>query len=251
MTSMPWQIVNEGRYTEAMHHALDEVLLDRLAEGALAPTLRFWYRETPAIPLGRFQAFEDEVAVDFVEAHSIPVVRRITGGGAMYVEPGNVITYSMYLPRDAVPADVEESYEALDQWVIDALSRVDLDVRHEPLNDLVHPAGKIGGSAQLRTRDAVLHHTTMSYDLDIESMLRVLRIGDEKVSDKAVSSAEKRVAVMREHIDASREEVIDALVASFEDVYGGSTASLDDDILDTARDLAASKFSSPEWNRKL
>ena len=248
---MTFTIVNEGTYSEPMHHALDEVILDRLDRGEIGPVLRFWYRRTPAVPLGRFQAYADEVAVDYVESHGIDVVRRITGGGAMYVEPGDVITYSMYLPREDVPADIEESYEVLDEWVIDGLQAVGLDVAHEPLNDITHPEGKIGGSAQLRSEHAVLHHTTMSYDLDIEAMLSALRIGEEKVSDKAVKSAEKRVAVMREHIDADREAVIESLKEAFAETYGGEPGSLDEETVEAARRLAQSKFSTDEWNKRL
>ena len=244
-------IVDEGTYSEPMHHALDEVILDRLNDGEIGPVLRFWYRKGPAVPLGRFQAYEDEVAVDYVESRAVDVVRRITGGGAMYVEPGDVITYSMYLPREDVPADIEESYEVLDEWVIDGLQAVGLDVAHEPLNDITHPEGKIGGSAQLRSEHAVLHHTTMSYDLDIEAMLSALRIGEEKVSDKAVKSAEKRVAVMREHIDAEREAVIESLKETFAETYGGEPGSLPEDVIAEAAELAESKFATDDWNKRL
>lgn len=246
-----WRIIDEGTYSEPVQQALEEVLTDRLDRGEMEPTFRIWYRNNRGVPMGRFQAYEDEVAVDYVEEHDIDVVRRITGGGAMYVEPGNVITYSMYLPRSAVPDDVEESYATLDEWVVDALRGVGLDVEHEPLNDIAHPDGKIGGSAQLRTGDAVVHHTTMSYDLDTEEMLRVLRIGEDKISDKAVKSAEKRVAVMRDHVGKTREEVTDALIEAFQDTYGGTRGSLTDEELSAARTLAAEKFATDEWNRRL
>jgi lipoate-protein ligase A len=248
---MNWRIVDEGTYSEPVQQALEEVLTDRLDRGEMEPTFRVWYRDNRAVPMGRFQAFDDEVAVDYVAEHGIDVVRRITGGGAMYVEPGNVITYSMYVPRSAVPSDVEESYATLDRWVIDALQGIGLDVEHEPLNDISHPDGKIGGSAQLRTGDAVLHHTTMSYALDTEEMLRVLRIGEDKISDKAVKSAEKRVAVMRDYLDHTREEVIEALIDGFQDTYGGTRGSLTDDELSAARDLADEKFGTDDWNRQL
>lgn len=248
---MNLRVVDGGVYPEPVQQALEEVLTDRLDRGEMRPTFRVWYRDSRAVPIGRFQAYEDEVAVDYAEEHDVDVVRRITGGGAMYVEPGNVITYSLYLPRDAVPSDVEESYEALDRWAIDALQSLGLDVEHEPLNDISHPDGKIGGSAQLRTGDAVLHHTTMSYGLDTEEMLRVLRIGEDKLSDKAVKSAEKRVAVMREHVDESRREVIDHLLDAVQDAYGGTTGSLTEGELSAARELAAEKFAADEWNRKL
>jgi lipoate-protein ligase A len=244
-------VVDEGVYSEPMHHALDHVILDRVDAGEITPVLRFWYRETPAVPLGRFQAYEDEVATEYVESRDVAVVRRVTGGGAMFVEPGNVITYSMYLPTSVVPSDVAESYERLDEWAIAGLRNVGLDVEHEPLNDIVHADGKIGGSAQLRRRDAVLHHTTMSYDLDIEAMLSALRIGEQKISDKAVKSAEKRVARIEDHVDADRETVVESLKTAFVDVYGGEMGSLDEETLGRARDLAKTRFDTDDWNRRL
>jgi len=248
---MTARIVDAGTYSEPVQQALEGVLTDRLDAGELEPTLRFWYRESPAVALGRFQAYADEVAVDYVEEHDIDVVRRLTGGGAMYVEPGAVITYSLYLPQEDVSADIEASYAELDQWAIDALRSVGLDVSHEPLNDISHAAGKIGGSAQLRTDNAVLHHTTMSYGLDIPEMLRVLRIGEEKVSDKAIKSAEKRVARMRDHVDASRADVIEALKSTFADEFDAEPGSLSADVVEAARQRAADRFGTDAWNRQL
>jgi lipoate-protein ligase A len=237
--------------SEPLHHAIDEVLLDQVAAGDSPPIFRFWERTTPAVPIGRFQAFEDEVDVEYVTANDIPVVRRITGGGAMFCEPGNVITYSMYLPLELVPEDIEESYAALDEFAVEALQSLGVDVRHEPLNDISHPDGKIGGSAQLRAGDGVLHHTTMSYDLDVEEMLRVLRIGEDKLSDKAIKSAEKRVARIRDHIDVNYETVQTALLDAWTDRYGGEPDELNDTERAAAERLADKKFSTDEWNRFL
>jgi len=248
---MTARIIDAGTYSEPVQQALEGVLTDRLDAGELDPSLRFWYRDSPAVALGRFQAYADEVAVDYVAEHDIDVVRRLTGGGAMYVEPGAVITYSLYLPQDEVSADIEASYAELDQWAIDALQSVGLDVSHEPLNDISHPEGKIGGSAQLRTDNAVLHHTTMSYDLDIPEMLRVLRIGEEKVSDKAIKSAEKRVARMTDHIEASRADVIDALTSTFADRFDAEPGELSAEAVEEARQRAADRFGTDAWNRQL
>ncbi|QCC51289.1 lipoate--protein ligase family protein [Halapricum salinum] len=245
------RVVDSGTYSEPVQQAIERVLVDRVAAGEVEPTLRFWYRETPAVPLGRFQAYDDEVEADYADERGIDVVRRITGGGAMYVEPGSVITYSLYLPRSAVSDDVEASYAELDQFAIDALRDLGLDASHEPLNDIAHPDGKIGGAAQLRTDDAVLHHTTMSYRLDTAEMLRVLRIGEEKVSDKAIQSAEKRVARISDHVDASRREVVDAMIEAVGDRYDTFEGELSAAVLADARELAAERFATDEWNRKL
>ncbi|MFB6086756.1 MAG: biotin/lipoate A/B protein ligase family protein [Halodesulfurarchaeum sp.] len=248
---MTVRLIDEGEFDEPMHHALDQVMLDRLKAGELEPTVRFWYRTGSAVPLGRFQSYRDEVAVDYVESEDIDVVRRITGGGAMFAEPGDVITYSMYLPTSMVPEGIEESYETLNQWVIDGLSAAGLDAQHEPLNDISHPEGKIGGSAQLRSGDAVLHHTTMSYRVDMEGMLKALRIGKEKVSDKAVKSAEKRVARITDHVEGSRRDVIESLIDGLESAYSTRKSSYETATLEEARELADSKFRTTAWNERL
>jgi len=248
---MNLRVIDSGTYSEPVQQALERVLIDRLGDGEIEPTLRFWYRDGPAVPLGRFQAYADEVATDYVEEHDIDVVRRITGGGAMYVDPGAVITYSLYLPRSTVADDVEASYADLDQFAIDALQSVGLEASHEPLNDIAHPDGKIGGAAQLRTDDAIVHHTTMSYDLNIAEMLRVLRIGEEKVSDKAVASAEKRVARITDHVDASRSEVIETMIETAGEYYDVTEGQLSEDVLLEARELADEQFTTDEWNRQL
>ncbi|UPM45116.1 lipoate--protein ligase family protein [Halocatena salina] len=244
------RVIHGDPFPEPIHHALDQVLLDRIATGEREPVLRFWYRAAPAVPIGRFQSYENEVAVDYVSEHDIDVVRRITGGGAMYVAPGDVITYSLYLPRTDVPDDVEASYELLDEPIVEALRGVGVAARHEPLNDIVHPDGKLGGAAQLRVDHGVLHHATLSYALDIREMLRVLRIGEEKLSDKAVQSAEQRVARIADHTEATRETIIQAIADAYAERYGDGIASLADKEIERAEELAAARFDTDDWNRQ-
>jgi lipoate-protein ligase A len=250
-SELTWRIINEGEYREAMHHAIDEILTERMEEGEIQPTLRFWYRKNPSVPFGRFQSLEDEVEVKYAEENSIEVVRRITGGGAMFAEPGKVITYSIYLPKEKAPEGIEESYEELDRFAVEALQELGLDAEYEPLNDVMHEEGKLGGAAQLRKDDAVLHHTTMSFDLDTAEMLRVLRIGKEKVSDKAIKSAEQRVSRISDHIDHSRQEVIEKMIEKFEENHEVERDSLTEQELEEARELMKEKFSDEEWNFKL
>lgn len=236
-----------------MHHAIDEVLLDRLDNGEMQPTLRFWYRPHTTIPMGRFQAYHDEVEHEYIEENNIEVVRRITGGGAMFSEPGNVITYSIYVPADQVSRDIEKSYQEIDNFAVKALRELGAEVDYVPLNDIEHEEGKIGGAAQIRKENAVLHHTMMSYDMDTRRMLKALRIGKEKVSDKAIKSAEKRVSRISDHIDHSREEVIQSLIESFVDEHTTEwqEGSLTQEELSRAKKLADEKFSTKEWNQKL
>ena len=246
-----WRLINEGEYSEAMHHAIDEVLTERMEDGEIKPSIRFWYRKNPSVPFGRFQAIEDEVELDYADENNIEVVRRVTGGGAMFAEPGNVITYSIYLPKEKVSDGIEDSYEQLDKFAVEALQELGVEASYEPLNDIEHEEGKLGGAAQLRKDDAVLHHTTISYDLDTEEMLRVLRIGKEKVSDKAVESAEQRVSRISDHVDYAREDVIEKMIEKFSEGREIETEDLSDDEVEEAKDLVKEKFSDEEWNEKM
>jgi lipoate-protein ligase A len=169
----------------------------------------------------------------------------------MFSEPGNVITYPIYIPKSQVNENIQESYKELDSFAVKALKDLGVDAEYKPLNDIEHPDGKLGGASQIRKQNAVLHHTMMSYDLDTRKMLKALRIGKEKVSDKAIESAEKRVARISDYIDDSREEVIEALISSFVKDKKWERGSLTEQEIQKAEKLADEKFRSEEWNKKL
>src|SRR5690606_23460479 len=88
-----WHLGPGGPQAPALHMALDDVLLDEVAAGRRAPTLRVWEWAGPAVVMGRFQSLRNEVDAAAAARHGIDVVRRISGGGAMFIEPGNTITY--------------------------------------------------------------------------------------------------------------------------------------------------------------
>ncbi|MFM6849709.1 MAG: biotin/lipoate A/B protein ligase family protein, partial [Terrabacter sp.] len=162
----------------AMHVALDEVIAHEVASGERPPTLRFWDWDSPLVVIGSFQSFRNEVDPQGAERHGFDVVRRVSGGGAMFMEPGNCITYSLVVPGSLVEGlSFERSYSFLDDWVIGALADVGVAAHFVPLNDIASDKGKIGGAAQKRfVAGAVLHHVTMAYDIDADKMLQVLRI---------------------------------------------------------------------------
>lgn len=231
-----------------MHMALDEVLLAEVGAGRRQPTLRIWDWAESAVVLGRFQSVRNEVDLEGARRHQVRVVRRITGGGAMFVEPGNTITYSLYAPLALVEGmGLVASYAYLDRWVLEALASLGVQASYQPINDITSPAGKIGGAAQARRDGAVLHHVTMSYDIDQAKMLEVLRIGREKLSDKGIASAAKRVDPLRSQTRTSRETVIQRLIATFRDLYGLEEGTLTRDELARADWLVAEKFGTPAW----
>lgn len=252
-TDHTFEIVHPAPMRPAMHLALDEVLTREVGEGIRPPTLRIWEWASRAIIIGSFQSLSNEVDLEQAEIEDVTVVRRISGGGAMFVEPGNAVTYSLYVPASLVEGlTFEQSYAFLDDWVLGGLKSVGIDATYQPLNDITSPLGKIGGAAQKRLANSgVLHHVTMSYDVDADRLTRVLRIGREKLSDKGTKSAKKRVDPLRSQTGMAREDVIEALKDHFRERYDTVDGSLTDQELAQAEKLAAEKFSSPEWTARI
>lgn len=249
-----WQIVHAPALSPHLHAALDEVLSLEVAAGRRPPTLRIWEWDSAAVVLGVFQSLRNEVDLEAAERHGATIVRRITGGGAMFIEAGNTITYSLYAPEELVSElSIADSYAFLDDWVLQALRGLGVDAFYKPLNDISSAQGKIGGAAQKRFRagNTVLHHVTMAYDMDAEKMTQVLRIGREKLSDKGTASAVKRVDPLRSQTGLARADIIEHMKNTFVQLYGGQTGSITPEEMAAAEALAASKFATEEWLRKL
>lgn len=248
-----WQIIEAPAVSPAMHAALDDVLAQDVAAGRRPPTLRFWEWERPAIIIGAFQSLRNEVDMEAAERLGVNTVRRMTGGGAMFVEPGSTITYSLYAPGALVAGmSFAESYAFLDDWVLKALNSLGIDAVYKPLNDIASSKGKIGGAAQKRfAGGAVLHHVTMAYDMDAEKMMQVLRIGREKLSDKGTASAAKRVDPVRSQTGLPREEVVKRMRDTFVSLNGGVAGAITPDEYAAAEKLVAEKYATEGWLRHI
>ncbi len=244
-----WQLLHPGPLSPQLHLALDQVLAEEVGEGTRKPTLRIWEWETPAVVIGSFQSVRNEVDPEGAAKYGFEVVRRISGGGAMFMDAGAVVTYSLYAPVDLVQGmSFADSYAFLDEWVIQALRSLGIEATYQPLNDIASPSGKIGGAAQKRLGNGgVLHHVTMSYDMDGDKMVQVLRIGREKMSDKGTTSANKRVDPLRSQTGLPREAVIDRMVETFRSLHGLHDDELRPEELAAAEELVRTKFSTPEW----
>jgi lipoate-protein ligase A len=244
-----WRIIHGEAYEPLLQMALDQVLAEEVGAGRRKPTLRIWEWDKPGVVIGSFQSVKNEVDMDNAKKYGFQVTRRISGGGAMFMEAGSVITYSIYAPSDLVHGmTFADSYAFLDEWVITALKSLGIEAFYQPLNDITSAKGKIGGAAQKRLgTGAVLHHVTMSYDMDGDKMVEVLRIGREKMSDKGTKSANKRVDPLRSQTGLSRAEIIDKMKATFVGLYGATDGEVTPDELAKARQLVDEKFATEEW----
>ncbi|MGM9470559.1 lipoate--protein ligase family protein [Pseudarthrobacter sp. YS3] len=248
-----WNIIAPAVLPTAVNVALDEVLTEEVGAGRRNPTLRFWDWEEPSVVIGSFQSVRNEVDPDGVARHGITVVRRISGGGAMFMEAGNCITYSLYLPQTLVDGiSFADSYAFLDAWVMAALEKIGVTAFYVPLNDIATDQGKIGGAAQKRLANGgMLHHVTMSYDIDAGKMVEVLRIGKEKLSDKGTRSAKKRVDPLRRQTGLARTEIIAAMMEVFTERYAATSSELTSEELGEARHRVAAKFGTREWLNRI
>ena len=244
-----WEIIDDPAVSPMMNLALDEVLTERVGSGARTPTLRIWEWDRSAVVIGSFQSYRNEVDPEGAARHGFDVVRRISGGGAMLMGADQIITYSLYAPASLVAGlTFADSYAFLDDWVLQALQALGIEATYQGLNDITSPAGKIGGAAQKRLANGgILHHATLSYDIDGQIMTEVLRIGREKLSDKGTTSAAKRVDPLRSQTGMERRAILDAFMAQFEGFTGAARGHISDEEYAAAEELVRTKFSTDSW----
>ncbi|RLF49718.1 MAG: lipoate--protein ligase family protein [Thermoplasmata archaeon] len=243
--STKMRLLLTGPRNAAENMAIDEAIL--LAGDV--PTLRLYEWSPPAITIGYFQSINEEVNLNECKKRGVDVVRRITGGGAVYHK--HEITYSVVLPEKLVPADILESYRVICGGIIYALGALGINASFAGINDILVGGRKISGSAQTRKKGRVLQHGTLLLDVDVDEMFTLLRVPEEKMRDKIVKDVKKRVISIKQVLDNYRkDDVIDALINGFCKALHMSAEeqNMSDTEAEMARRLAVEKYSSYEWN---
>ncbi|MDQ6773585.1 MAG: lipoate--protein ligase family protein [Candidatus Dormibacteraeota bacterium] len=247
-----WQVVLSPALSTHLEMALDEVLLGRLAGGRRGPTLRLWKWAEPTLIIGSHQVVANEVDAAEAARLGFTVTRRMSGGGTMIAEPGRTITYSLYAPAELVRGlSFVDSFAHFDAWAVACLQGLGVPATYRPINDIVSPAGKIGGAAQARRGGAVLHHTTIAHQLDPALVPRLIRIGRPALSPRGVRSAEKVVSPLSAWTTATQADVTDALAACFKGSHPTGAGEIDDDELAEARALTEFKYGRQAWIDRL
>lgn len=150
------------------------------------PRCRVW-RNSECLVLGRFLEPVKEVFLDRARRLNVPVLKRQSGGGAVYHDRGN-INYSLYLP-DGSLAPVDDSLRALSYPITDLLDMLKISWTWDPPNNVCVDGKKISGSAQARSRGRVLHHGTLLVETDLERMMFLLRPGGRSKISPVVNLA--------------------------------------------------------------
>ena len=244
-----WRVVQISQWSASMNMALDEAVCNAIAEGTSNPTIRFYTWYPSAVSIGYFQELLREVDVDFCAKNGVDIVRRRTGGGAVYHDSKGEITYSVLAPEDYFPRGIIDSYKVICGWIIDGFKGIGINAEFKPINDIVTNGKKISGNAQTRRNGILQQHGTILYSLDVDMMFRCLKVSDEKIRDKMISTVKERVTSIRD-IDSSIDfdraylSILHAFCKNKEFYFG----DFSDSELEEAKHLAKTKYSSREWN---
>ena len=172
--------------------ALEEYCLMQLP--ANANYFILWQNQ-PTVVVGRNQNTLEEINASYLEEHGIKVVRRLSGGGAVYHDHGNLnFTFVVDENQDFA------NFEKFTRPVIKALRRLGIEAENNGRNDLTIAGKKFSGNAQFKHKDRLLHHGTILFDSNIEAMVQALNPSPVKISSKGIKSVRSRVANIREHL---------------------------------------------------
>ncbi len=246
---MKWRVIplHVCNAFEAM--AIDHAVSESVARSA-DPTIRFWRWNPSTVSIGYFQSINDEVNLDACREFDVDVVRRVTGGGAVFHDFNGEITYSVIAKESLLPKGITESYLEICGWIIKSLGYLGINAEFKPINDIIVDGKKISGNAQTRKNGVLLQHGTILYDLDIKKMFTLLKVSKEKISDKMIQAVEERVTKLLNFGNFSIDEVYKALLKGFISGKDWYLGQLTDQELGRAKELENQIYKTKEWNFK-
>lgn len=149
-----------------------------------------FYINQPSIIIGKNQNTIEEINTDYVEENDIIVVRRLSGGGAVYHDLNN-LNFS-FLTKD--DGNSFNNYKKFTQPVVDALANLGVNSELSGRNDILAEGKKVSGNAQYSTRGRMFSHGTLMFNLDIDAVVNSLKVKQDKIESKGIKSVRSRVA---------------------------------------------------------
>ena len=224
----------------AFNLALEELLTSFFAEDVL-----MLWRNRSAVIVGRNQNTAAEIDSDFVRDNDIQVIRRMTGGGAVYHDLGNINFTIVANDRQLDP----EAFSRNASPVLEALRRFGIPAEFSGRNDILADGRKISGSAKTVLADRTLFHGTLLFSTDLAMLGKVLTPDPEKIRTKGIKSVRSRVANLREFLpDWEVDDFLKALTAELLDQTGAAATPLPAELLAAAEQLADTKYRTWQWN---
>jgi len=241
-----------------MNMATDEAILRARINDEVPNTVRFYRWNPSAVSIGKFQDVENEVELDNCRKCSGDVVRRITGGGTVYHDAQDELTYSVIAGKEDLRArDITEAYARIYAGLSEALKTLGVTADFSEGNvktcpNLTVDGKKISGSAQCHKSGVVLQHGTLLVKVDLERMFELLRVARVKTHMEVICVARRRITSITDELkrDVSMHELETVLVDGFQKALdtvlkGGDMTRHE---LELAKTLVQAKFKTSDWN---
>lgn len=227
------------------NHAAEEYLMNNFDE----EVFMLWINK-PSILIGRNQNTLSEINLDYVKENDILVVRRLSGGGTVYNDLGN-INFSFITYRNSSDTQVKNGFEKFALPVINALQSLGVNAVFTGRNDIIIDGKKFSGNAQYFQKDKLLHHGTLLYSCDMSKLSLALKSKAIKFVDKSVKSVGARVTNIAEHMNSEmsllefREYLRNYVVKThgIETIY-----EFNEKDLEGINKIAKERFETWEWN---
>ncbi|WP_079709125.1 lipoate--protein ligase [Paraliobacillus ryukyuensis] len=239
-------IDNEGITDPHINLAIEEYILKNFGE---EDTYLLFYINKPSIIIGKNQNTIEEINTKYVEEHGIDVVRRLSGGGAVYHDEGN-LNFSFITKDDG---DSFHNFAKFTQPVVDALQELGVPAELKGRNDLAAEGKKISGNAQFTTRGRMFSHGTLMYDSEIEHVVSALNVNAEKIKSKGIKSIRSRVSNISEFMDeklsmqAFKEHIL-KYIFNVKDVKDVPRYQLTEQDWDNIHQLSKERYQQWDWN---
>jgi lipoate---protein ligase len=252
-----WRYLPLATNNAAMNMAIDEAILNARIAGEVPNTLRFYHWQPSAVSIGRNQNPLNEVYLETAEQLGVDVVRRISGGGAVYHDFEGEVTYSVIAKtNDLGTADITTVYTKIYGAITDALRLLGVpadfssgDAKNCP--NLTVAGKKISGSSQTISRGVVLQHGTVLVKADIEKMFKLLKLKDLDCALAADIGKRKITSIQTElgH-KISPDTVANALAQGFKAIIKIQLeqAELTPKEKEIATKLYKEKYTTKKWN---
>lgn len=237
-------------YPEEPHLSLatEEAIFLEVMRGNSPPTFRF-YRHKNAVILGCFQHADEELDHEVVNLNKIHIVKRFTGGGAVYHDLGN-LNYSL-ITKDVfdIKLNVTKLYSTMITGALSGFKTLGLNAESGKLNDVTVNGKKILGAAATIRDNTLLFHAAILVDTDLKMLASVLKVPGEKLKDKGVKTILERVTNIRAITGHNVEDVKVAIMEGYAQTLGLEYAvgELTKREKDLAKELYLNKHTKKEW----
>ena len=238
-------IDNKGITDPRINLAIEEYVLKNM--DIEKDDFLLFYINQPSIIIGKNQNTIEEINTDYVEANDVIVVRRLSGGGAVYHDLNN-LNFS-FLTKD--DGNSFSNYKKFTQPVVDALAKLGVNSELSGRNDILAEGKKVSGNAQYSTRGRMFSHGTLMFNLDIDAVVNSLKVKQDKIESKGIKSVRSRVANIIDFlpekitVEQFRMEILKSIFDGEENIQ---YYELTEDDWEKIHEISKNRYQLWEWN---